>query len=243
MQLANEAAKDHVQAPADGALVACRDVSVRYGEKDTEVAALSQVDLTLGRNERVALWGRSGSGKTTLLHVLGGLVRPTTGVVEWKGEPLASLDAAARHRVRSARIAFVFQGSNLLPTFTAFENVAFAARAAVPSDQVADRAEAMLALVGLASKLDALPAELSGGEAQRVAIARALAQGPELLLCDEPTGHLDSDTAGRVLDLIEQTQKRLEFTLVVATHDADVAARLDRRVELLDGRIVRQEHA
>lgn len=236
-------AEQSSRRPAHVALAGCRDVSVRYGQGDTQVAALSQIDFTLGRNQRVALWGRSGSGKTTLLHVLGGLVSPTAGVVEWKGEPLASLDAAARHTVRAARIAYVFQGSNLLPTFTSFENVAFAARAGVQLDQVADRAEEMLTLVGLAAKLDALPAELSGGEAQRVAIARALAQGPELLLCDEPTGHLDSDTAGRVLDLIEQTQKRLAFTLVVATHDADVAARLDRRVELLDGRIVGQEHA
>ena len=231
------------QAGLDVSLARCRDVSVRYGEGDAEVLALSQVDLALGQNERVALWGRSGSGKTTLLHVLGGLVTPSAGVVEWKGEPLASLDAAARKQVRASRIGYVFQGSNLLPTFTAFENVAFAARSAVAPEEVADRAEEMLALVGLAAKLDALPAELSGGEAQRVAIARALAQGPELLLCDEPTGHLDSDTAARVLDLIEQTQERLAFTLVVATHDADVAARLDRRVELLDGRIVAQEQA
>lgn len=214
---------------------------MHYGEGDAEVAALSRIDFAVRPNERVALWGRSGSGKTTLLHVLGGLVEPSAGVVEWKGAPLASLDAAARHRVRAARIAYVFQGSNLLPTFTAFENVAFAARAAVAREQVADRAEEMLTLVGLVAKLDALPGELSGGEAQRVAIARALAQGPELLLCDEPTGHLDSDTAGRVLDLIEQTQKRLAFALVVATHDVDVAARLDSCVELLDGRIVAQE--
>ena len=231
------------EAGIDVSLACCRDVSVRYGQGDAEVVALSQIDLALGQSERVALWGRSGSGKTTLLHVLGGLVLPSTGVVEWKGEPLASLDAAARKRVRSSRIGYVFQGSNLLPTFTAFENVAFAARSAVAPEEVADRAEEMLALVGLAAKLDAHPAELSGGEGQRVAIARALAQSPELLLCDEPTGHLDSDTAGRVLDLIEQTQERLAFTLVVATHDADVAARLDRRVELLDGRIVPQEQA
>jgi ABC-type lipoprotein export system ATPase subunit len=230
---------EHGEAP----LAACRSVSVRYGEGDAQVAALSEIDLAVGNNERIALWGRSGSGKTTLLHVLGGLVSPSAGIVEWQGEPLASLDTAARTRARSSRIAYVFQGSNLLPTFTSFENVAFAARSAVPADEVAGRAEEMLALVGLASKLDALPAELSGGEAQRVAIARALAQGPELLLCDEPTGQLDSDTAARVLDLIEQTQARHEFTLLVATHDADVAARLDRRVELSDGRILAEKQA
>jgi lipoprotein-releasing system ATP-binding protein len=218
-------------------LVACRNVSVRYGEGDARVAALSDVDFTAGRDERIALWGRSGSGKTTLLHVLGGLVAPSAGTVEWQGRPLASLDAATRTQARSSQIAYVFQGSNLLPTFTAFENVAFAARQAVASDEVAARAEEMLTLVGLASKLDALPAELSGGEEQRVAIARALAQSPELLLCDEPTGHLDSDTAARVLDLIERAQERQKFTLVIATHDADVAARLDHHCELSDGRI------
>ena len=224
----------------DIALASCRDVSVRYGQGDAEVVALSRIDFALGENERVALSGRSGSGKTTLLHVLGGLVTPSSGIVEWEGEPLASLDSAARTQARSSRIAYVFQGSNLLPTFTAFENVAFAARSAVSADDVAGHAEEMLSLVGLASKLDALPSELSGGERQRVAIARALAQRPRLLLCDEPTGHLDSDTAARVLDLIELTQERYRFTLVVATHDSDVAARLDRRVGLLDGRILGQ---
>ena len=228
---------------AVAALASCRDVTVRYGQGPAEVVALSHVDFAANGGERVALWGRSGSGKTTLLHVLGGLVTPTSGAVEWSGQPLASLDAAARTKVRASRIAFVFQGSDLLPSFTAFENVAFAARSAVSRELVAERAEEMLTLVGLAAKLDALPSELSGGEAQRVAIARALAQKPELLLCDEPTGHLDSDTAGRVLDLIGLTQERYGFTLVVATHDADVASRLERRVELLDGRILTERTA
>src|SRR5579872_348710 len=104
-------------APAGSALAACRGVSVRYGQGEAQVVALSQIEFTVGENDRVALWGRSGSGKTTLLHVLGGLLAPTDGVVEWRGDPLASFDAAARRRSRSARIAFVFQGSNLLPTF------------------------------------------------------------------------------------------------------------------------------
>jgi len=132
----------------------------------------------------------------------------------------------------------VFQGSNLLPHFTAFENVAFAARVAGGEADPALAPAALLELVGLTAKADHLPAELSGGEAQRVAIARALAQGAELLLCDEPTGHLDSDTGERVLDLIDALQGRFGFALVVATHDADVAARLRRSVELQDGRIV-----
>jgi putative ABC transport system ATP-binding protein len=126
----------------------------------------------------------------------------------------------------------------LLPHFTAVENVAFAAHLAGESGLTP---EELLELVGLAAKADNLPAELSGGEAQRVAIARALAQQPELMLCDEPTGHLDSDTSERVLDLIEALQRELGFALVVATHDADLAARLERAVELEDGAIVREE--
>jgi ABC-type lipoprotein export system ATPase subunit len=214
----------------------CRSVSVEYGDGEARVAALRDVTLAIGRSERVALWGRSGSGKTTLLHVLGGLVDPTAGVVTWNGEPLSSLDAAARARVRARGIAYVFQGAHLLPHFTAYENVAFAA-ATVDHDPTAERTEELLGLVGLASKLDSLPAELSGGEAQRVAIARALAQRPELLLCDEPTGHLDTDTGGRVLDLVDALQAEFDFALVVATHDSDVAARAARVLSLKDGRL------
>ncbi len=222
-------------------LAACRDVSVSYGSGEARVDALVEIDLELRAGEAVALWGRSGSGKTTLLHVLGGLVEPTTGVAEWQGRPLSSLDAAARGRSRASGIAYVFQGANLLPHFTAYENVAFAARAAHADSEPALAAPELLELVGLGSKLDSLPAELSGGEAQRVAVARALVQDPRLLLCDEPTGHLDSDTAERVLDLIEALQSEFGFTLVLATHDADVASRSGRHVELLDGRIVHEE--
>ncbi len=220
------------------ALAACRDVDVRYGDGESAVHALAGVDLEIRPRESLALLGRSGSGKTTLLHALGGLVEPTGGVVEWRGRPLASLDRAARGAVRAHGIAYVFQGANLLPHFTAVENVAFAAHLAGDSELAP---EGLLELVGLSAKADNLPAELSGGEAQRVAIARALAQQPELMLCDEPTGHLDSDTSERVLDLIEALQRELGFALVVATHDADLAARLERSVELEDGAIVREE--
>jgi len=213
-------------------------VSVTYGRGEAAVHALDGVDLELEPRERLALLGRSGSGKTTLLHVLGGLVEPTLGTVEWRGRPLSSLDAAARGALRAHGIAYVFQGANLLPHFTAFENVAFAAQVAGRDLDAALAPAALLELVGLSAKLDHLPSELSGGEGQRVALARALAQGPELILCDEPTGHLDSDTGERVLDLVEALHAEYGFTLVVATHDVDVAARWERLVELHDGQVV-----
>jgi lipoprotein-releasing system ATP-binding protein len=219
-------------------LAECRHVTVRYGQGDAVTLALDGVDVTIEAGDSLALVGRSGSGKTTLLHVLGGLVEPTGGEVLWKGAPLDPLDRAARAGIRASGIAYVFQGSNLLPHFTAFENVSFAHSV---SGGDGEEPLALLELVGLGAKADHLPDELSGGEAQRVAIARALAQAPELLLCDEPTGHLDSDTGRRVLELIEALQQRFGFSLVVATHDLDVAARLRRQVQLLDGRAFAEE--
>ncbi|MGB2874711.1 MAG: ABC transporter ATP-binding protein [Gaiellaceae bacterium] len=201
-------------------LAACRGVSVVFGRGESEVAALAGVDFEVREGETVALLGRSGSGKTTLLHVLGGLVEPTSGVVE-----------------RTSRASYVFQSANLLPHFTAIENVAFAARVSGNEADSQLGPEEVLALVGLSERLDQLPGELSGGEAQRVAIARALAQAPRLLLCDEPTGHLDSDTSARVLALLDELQRTFGFGLVVATHDPGVASRLEREVELHDGRV------
>jgi predicted ABC-type transport system involved in lysophospholipase L1 biosynthesis ATPase subunit len=184
-------------------------VRVSYGD----FHALAGVSLQIDREESVALIGRSGSGKTTLLHVLAGFVHPTEGTLS-----------------RDGTTAVVFQGARLIPQLTAIENVSFAANPAVDG-------ESLLGLVGLEAKLDALPGELSGGEAQRVAIARALAQRPDVLLCDEPTGHLDSDTSTRVLDLIDALRAELGYGLVMATHDPDVAARCGRIVEINDGRI------
>jgi predicted ABC-type transport system involved in lysophospholipase L1 biosynthesis ATPase subunit len=224
-----------VDSRVQASLASCRDLDVVYGEGEAAVRALAGVSIAIGADERVALLGRSGSGKTTLLHVLGGLVEPTGGEVSWRGQPLSSLDRAARGAVRAHGIAYVFQGANLLPHFTALENVAFAAHLAPDGAGPAPAPDALLELVGLQAKGDHLPAELSGGEAQRVALARALAQRPALLLCDEPTGHLDSDTAVRVLDLIDALQAEFGFALVLATHDGEVAARLDRRLELEDG--------
>ena len=223
-------------------LASCSGVSVIHGAGDARVTALDNVAFAIEPGERTALFGPSGSGKTTLLHVLGGLIVPDAGEVRWRDQPLSSLDVVARGRTRSAGMAFVFQGANLLPTFTAYENVAFAAHAS-QSNGSTDQPQPLelLELVGLSAKAEALPSELSGGEAQRVAIARALAQRPALLLCDEPTGHLDTDTGARVLDLIDALHGEFGFAQVTATHDADVAARFDRAVGLADGKLAGTE--
>jgi len=194
-------------------VLSCRDVEVVH---PGDVRALAGVDVDVKSGENLALLGRSGSGKTTLLHVLAGLVTPTRGMVE-----------------RSGTTSLVFQGANLLPQFTAVENVGFAARNGASPER-------LLELVGLDGQLDQLPGELSGGEAQRVAIARALAQQPDVLLCDEPTGHLDSDTAVRVLDLIAALRDELGFALVIAPPAPDVGRRCERQIELSDGKIVRE---
>jgi putative ABC transport system ATP-binding protein len=225
----------------EATLASCRDLTIVFGSGDARVVALAGVDVSFVADEMVSLWGPSGSGKTTLLHALGGLVEPTEGVVLWQGAALSSLDSSARTQAQARGIAYVFQGSNLLPVFTAYENVAFAAYASGERNDVKERALELLTLVGLREKADSLPPELSGGEAQRVAIARALAQRPKLLLCDEPTGHLDTDTTARVLELIDALQTRFGFTLVIATHDADVAAGLGRVIELRDGHVVTDE--
>jgi len=204
-------------------LACCRGVSVVYGRGEAEVTALADIDFDVGEGETVALLGRSGSGKTTLLHVLGGLVEATSGTVE-----------------RAAHASYVLQSANLLPHFTVIENVNFAAHVASRESRAGLGPEELLELVGLSHRLDQLPGELSGGEEQRVAIARGLAQAPRLLLCDEPTGHLDSDTGARVLDLLETLQRQFGFGLVLATHDSGVASRLEREVELHDGQIARE---
>jgi ABC-type lipoprotein export system ATPase subunit len=226
---------------ATSALAACRGVGVFHSAGAIRVEALADVDLDILPGEHLALLGRSGSGKTTLLHALGGLIVPTRGTVLWHGETLSSLDDVARGRARAGGIAYVFQGSNLLPHFSAWENVAFARHVAADRyGQPEWDPRTVLQLVGLEARADSLPAELSGGEQQRVAIARALVQQPELLLCDEPTGHLDSDTGRRVLDLIEAVRDELGLALIVATHDPDVAARAERTLELSEGRVVEE---
>ncbi len=205
-------------------------VGLTYSSGAAEVKALRGVSLQLDPGAFVALIGPSGSGKTSLLHCMGGLVSPTEGEVRWDGRRLSQVDS------RGASFAYVFQGGNLMPTFTAAENVAFAAF--VSRSAGAGPSPATLRDVGLEPKAKALPDELSGGEQQRVAMVRALAQGARVLLADEPTGQLDTSTAGVVLDLIDSVRVRNpELIVVLATHDLAVARRADRSVVIIDGRI------
>lgn len=214
------------------AIASCRDVEVVYGDGESAVRALDDVSVEIGRHDSLALLGRSGSGKTTLLHVLGGLAEATAGDVEWRGRPLASLDRAARGAVRAHGIAYVFQGANLLPHFTAYENIAFAAELAGAAEDRKLTPEALLQLVGLTAKADHLPAELSGGEAQRVAIARALAPDPTLLLLDEPTSALDPARRGSLGEVL-RTLAAEGHALLISTHDVDFAEAFADRVAVL----------
>jgi putative ABC transport system ATP-binding protein len=217
-------------------LIHSRGLTRHYHVGKNTVAALSSVDLTIPRGEFTALVGPSGSGKSTLLNLIGGLDRPSAGEVHVDG---LSLGAAAEQqlvRYRRERVGFIFQSFNLLPTFSAVENVESPlVLAEVSRRERRQRAEELLASVGLAQRTSHRPNELSGGEKQRVAIARALANRPLLLLADEPTGNLDTKTGAAVLDLLCNLLKANGLTMVMVTHDPEVAARADRIIHLRDG--------
>ncbi|SCL15229.1 putative ABC transport system ATP-binding protein [Micromonospora rhizosphaerae] len=199
------------------------------------VPALLPADLTIEQGEYVTVVGRSGSGKSTFLNIVGLLDRPTTGRYELDGIDVGRLREADRSTLRGRRVGFVFQSFHLLPYRSAVENVALAQLYTGPSARERRRtALDVLERVGLAHRADALPMMLSGGERQRVAIARALANQPSLLLCDEPTGNLDSETAATVLTLLDEVHTA-GFTVIVITHDPEVAARSPRRITIRDG--------
>lgn len=217
---------------ADVALAA-RDLTKIYRMGAVEVHALRGVDVDLYRGELVVLLGPSGSGKSTLLNILGGLDMPSSGTVYFGDEPLAMDSERALNLYRRNHVGFVFQFYNLIPSLTARENVALVteiARDPMPPDEA-------LSLVGLRDRLDHFPAQLSGGEQQRVAIARAIAKRPNLLLCDEPTGALDSKTGILVLDAILKINRELGTTTALITHNAVIAEIANRVLYFADGRI------
>jgi putative ABC transport system ATP-binding protein len=210
-----------------------RGLTKVYRMGDVEVRALAGVDLDLVQSELLVLLGPSGSGKSTLLNILGGLDVPTAGEVVYRDHVLSAADERALTAYRRDHVGFVFQFYNLIPSLTARENVALVTE--IAPDPMTP--EAALGLVGLGKRLDHFPAQLSGGEQQRVAIARAIAKRPDVLLCDEPTGALDSATGVLVLEAIDRVNRELGTTTAVITHNAGVAAMADRVVTLADGRV------
>jgi putative ABC transport system ATP-binding protein len=205
-----------------------------YRTGSDEVHALRGVDLDLCSGELVALVGPSGSGKSTLLNLLGGLDRPDAGEIRFRGEALARFDPRALADYRRRHVGFVFQSYNLIPSLTARENVELACDRAARPIGAADALEQ----VGLSARMDHFPGQLSGGEQQRVAVARAIAKRPELLLCDEPTGALDSKAGVQILELIERCSVELGAASVLVTHNGAIAAMADRVLSLVDGKIV-----
>ena len=218
------------------AIIELSDVIRVYREADVETIALRGIDLEIARGEFVAIMGRSGSGKSTLLQLLAGSDRPTAGRVIVDGVDLSRAEEDQRASLRGAHVGIVFQSQNLIPFLTLQENVALASMLAGRSvDRPA--AVATLARVGLEGRADHRPAQLSGGEQQRAALAAVLATRPSIVLADEITGELDSRSADLLLDLLEEIHIVEAMTLVLATHDPDVARRADRIVELRDGRV------
>ena len=211
-----------------------------YGVGAVATEVLHGVDLTLRAGEFAALIGPSGSGKSTLLNILGLLDRPTSGTIRLAGRDAASLDDDERTRLRGEVLGFVFQFHHLLPAFTSLENVMMPALAAEGSEnpRMRERAAALLEAIGLTPRRDALATDISGGQQQRVAIARALMRRPALVLADEPTGNLDTETGDQVFELLRRFNREEGTAFLVVTHDPRIASRCDRIVELVDGRIV-----
>jgi ABC-type lipoprotein export system ATPase subunit len=220
-------------------LISVRGLTKSYAMARRTLQVLRGVDLEVARGEFLALRGASGAGKSTLLHLMGGLDLPNSGEILFAGQNLAGFSEGELTAFRSHRVGFVFQAYHLLPELDALENVCLPARIArMPAAPAAARGRELLARVGLSDRMDHQPSELSGGEQQRVAIARALINGPELLLADEPTGNLDSHSGGEIIELLKKLCSEGQMTLIIATHDARVAAQAERVIELIDGRMV-----
>ncbi|MCI9226848.1 MAG: ABC transporter ATP-binding protein [Dorea sp.] len=214
------------------------DLKKYYGTGENQVKALDGIDLAVDQGEFLAVVGTSGSGKSTLLHMLGGLDRPTSGKVYVDGKDISGLKDDTLCIFRRRKIGFVFQSYNLVPVLNVYENIVFPVE--LDGNEVdRDYVERVIGVLGLKDKLDSLPSQLSGGQQQRVAIARALASKPAILLADEPTGNLDSKTSQDVLGLLKVTGEKFGQTIVMITHNEEIAQLADRIVRIEDGRIVK----
>jgi len=217
-------------------VISCRDLRKTFTIGKEDVPVLKGVNLDVRRGERIAIVGASGSGKSTLLHLLGGLDRASGGSAEILGQDVQQMGEAQRGELRNRALGFVYQFHHLLPEFTALENVAMPLLIrGLKRAEAESRAAAMLEQVGLAHRLRHHPAELSGGERQRAAVARALVTEPACVLADEPTGNLDHNSAEALFELMQQLNEKLDTSFIVVTHDRELAGRMQRRMQLLDG--------
>lgn len=219
-------------------LITIKNLYKSYGNARKKVDVLKGIDLKITKGETIAVLGASGVGKSTLLNIIGALDRPTSGEVFYKGDSVSTLDDKRLAAFRNRFIGFVFQFHHLLPEFTAIENVMLPALiGGVPYEEAKSRAGALLAEVGLKDRTNHKPGELSGGEQQRTAIVRALIQMPEAVLADEPTGNLDTRTSEEVFDLLLSLNRDRGTTLVVVTHNERLAAKMSRRLKMVDGNL------
>ncbi|MDF1691120.1 MAG: lipoprotein-releasing ABC transporter ATP-binding protein LolD [Zhongshania sp.] len=228
----------HNPSTPEDSVLACRNLQKSFVQGPEQLTILNDINLDIGRGERISIVGPSGAGKTTLLHMLGGLDTPSQGSVLVRGKDIAQMNDRERSRLRNRELGFVYQFHHLLAEFSALENAAMPLLIAGEKRAVAfAKSTELLERVGLAHRLQHRPAQLSGGERQRVAIARALANSPACVLLDEPTGNLDGDTAASVQALLLELNRELQTSLVIVTHDMQLAHRMDRILALADGRL------